>query len=110
MGDDRGGEGGGTVMEVHNRAVRLKGIWSEQRAPWLVRVAFSVDFTEVPVECLLRRKDEPMQVPSVRGIAQDAAAVHGQRRDASSDGLTGKVLFFKNSVAHVVVRDKQENH
>ena len=66
-------------------------------------MALGADAVQVPVEGLLRREDEAMQVPSVRGAAQHAAAVHRQRRDATGDRLAGEILLFQDSVAHVVV-------
>ncbi len=62
-GDMRDGEEMGE--EGKGRGTRSSPVeWLHFRqagiSPWLVRVAFGVDFVEVPVKRLLRRKDEPM--------------------------------------------------
>ncbi len=110
MGMGRWGGGSGRGGEGRGGDSGRRRINGSANAPRLVRVTFGVHFAEVPVECLLRCKDEPMKVPSVRWVAQDAAAVHRQRRNPSSDGLTGEILLFKDSVAHIVIRDKKEDH
>jgi hypothetical protein len=69
------GGGGGEVK-------RLRG-WGVGILPWLVRMTLGVCFVDAPVECLLRRKDEPVQAPSVHWVAQDAAAMHRQGRNVS---------------------------
>ena len=47
----------------------------------------------------LRRENEAVQAPTLGGVAEDGARVHGEGRDAARDHLAREVLPLENAQA-----------